>query len=238
MLVRVHFAYGETYQRERAKSAPSTNPQPRRRSILEVLKTRTLQESVRCLRTAFKCSLHCSVCLSLSSLQASFSRSREGKSRESPASSAASKAKSPTFSEDNSSTSGLITRPSLRRARPSSASPLASSFASAIRSKSAARTSDAGLIGWARHLDRPARVQAAGAVFAFPWVAVLLGYPIDGINVHGAAPIVLMLVLPATILSVVLLLMTKLRHTWIVMNALCLPLRRSWPSQLFDSSEY
>lgn len=52
----------------------------------------------------------------------------------------------------------------------------------------------AGLIGWARHLDRPARVKAAGAVFAFPWVAVLLGYPIDGINVHGAAPIVLMLV--------------------------------------------
>ncbi len=63
----------------------------------------------------------------------------------------------------------------------------------------------AGLIGWARHLDRPARVKAAGAVFAFPWVAVLLGYPINGINVHGAAPIVLMLVLPATILSVVLL---------------------------------
>ncbi len=71
----------------------------------------------------------------------------------------------------------------------------------------------AGLIGWARHLDRPARVKAAGAVFAFPWVAVLLGYPIDGINVHGAAPIVLMLVIPATILSVVLLLMTKLRQT-------------------------
>jgi hypothetical protein len=69
-----------------------------------------------------------------------------------------------------------------------------------------------GLIGWARHLDRPARMKMAGLVFAFPWVAVLVGYPIDGLNVHGAAPMVLMLVIPATILSIILLLMRSVRE--------------------------
>jgi hypothetical protein len=49
----------------------------------------------------------------------------------------------------------------------------------------------------------------AGLVFAFPWIAVLLGYPIDGINVHGAAPLVLMLIAPASILSIVLLLIRR-----------------------------
>jgi hypothetical protein len=68
-----------------------------------------------------------------------------------------------------------------------------------------------GLIGWARHLERQYRVRMAGLVFAFPWIAVLLGYPIDGINVHGAAPIVLMLIIPATVLSVVLLLIPAMK---------------------------
>jgi hypothetical protein len=66
-----------------------------------------------------------------------------------------------------------------------------------------------GLTGWARYLDRQSRVRMAGLVFAFPWIAVLLGYPIDGINVHGAAPLVLMLVAPASILSLVLLLIRR-----------------------------
>ena len=67
----------------------------------------------------------------------------------------------------------------------------------------------AGLIGIARDLDQPARIKTEGLDFAFPWVVVLVGYPIDGLNVHGAAPVVLMLVVPATILSLTLLLIGK-----------------------------
>lgn len=70
----------------------------------------------------------------------------------------------------------------------------------------------AGLIGWGRDLDRPARMKTAALVFAFPWVAVLVGYPIDGLNVHGAAPMVLMLIVPATVLSIILLLMGDVRN--------------------------
>lgn len=68
-----------------------------------------------------------------------------------------------------------------------------------------------GVIGWARYLDRSACLATAGAVFALPCIAVLVGYPINGINVHFAAPTVLMLVLPAAILSVILLLMSSVR---------------------------
>lgn len=63
-----------------------------------------------------------------------------------------------------------------------------------------------GLIGWGRHLERPSRVHMAGWVFAFPWILCLLGYPIAGFNVHGPAPLVLLLIIPASILAIVLLL--------------------------------
>lgn len=66
-----------------------------------------------------------------------------------------------------------------------------------------------GLIGWARHLKRPSRFRMAGWVFAFPWILCLLGYPIAGFNVHGPAPLVLLLIIPATILAVLLLLIRK-----------------------------
>jgi hypothetical protein len=49
----------------------------------------------------------------------------------------------------------------------------------------------------------------AAFVFAAPWMVCLLGYPIAGFNVHGPAPLVLFLVIPASILAVVLLLMRK-----------------------------
>lgn len=51
-----------------------------------------------------------------------------------------------------------------------------------------------GSIGWARFLDRPSRVRMAVLAFSTPWIIGLLGYPIAGFNVHGPAPLVLLLV--------------------------------------------
>ena len=48
------------------------------------------------------------------------------------------------------------------------------------------------------------------SVFTAPWAALLLGYPIVGTNIHGPAAPVMMLIVPATILAVVLLIMTAL----------------------------
>ena len=62
-----------------------------------------------------------------------------------------------------------------------------------------------GLIGWAKRLNRGARCRTAGLVFAAPWIARLLGYPIAGNNIHGPAALLLLLVIPATILALVLL---------------------------------
>jgi hypothetical protein len=64
-----------------------------------------------------------------------------------------------------------------------------------------------GLIGWAKRLKREARVRAAGLVFAAPWIAGLLGYPIAGNNIHGPAALLLLVIIPATILALVLLIM-------------------------------
>ncbi|HSY35778.1 MAG TPA: hypothetical protein VK814_08520 [Acidobacteriaceae bacterium] len=62
-----------------------------------------------------------------------------------------------------------------------------------------------GFIGWARLSDRQGRGVMAASVFAAPFAALLLGSPIDGINVHGPSAISMMLTIPATILAVIVL---------------------------------
>jgi len=64
-----------------------------------------------------------------------------------------------------------------------------------------------GLIGWAKHLKPGARVRLAGFVFAAPWIAGLLGYPIAGTNIHGRAALLIFVMIPAAILALVLLIM-------------------------------
>jgi hypothetical protein len=66
-----------------------------------------------------------------------------------------------------------------------------------------------GLIGWAKHLKPGTRARRAGIVFAAPWIALLVGYPIAGNNIHGPGAILLVMIIPATILAVVLLIMAN-----------------------------
>jgi hypothetical protein len=47
----------------------------------------------------------------------------------------------------------------------------------------------------------------AAAVFFAPWLLLLAGYLIDGLNFHGSAALVVLLILIAAILAVVLLIM-------------------------------
>jgi hypothetical protein len=64
-----------------------------------------------------------------------------------------------------------------------------------------------GLIGWAKQQKSGARVRLAGLVFAAPWIAGMIGYPIAGDNIHGPAALLLLVMVPAAILAVVLLIM-------------------------------
>jgi hypothetical protein len=41
-------------------------------------------------------------------------------------------------------------------------------------------------------------------VFASPWIVGILGYPIDGFNIHGPSALLLLLIVPASILALVL----------------------------------
>jgi hypothetical protein len=65
----------------------------------------------------------------------------------------------------------------------------------------------AGCIGWARLCNRRHRAMMAVAVFIAPFVGLLLGSPIGGMNIHGPSAITMMLTLPATVLAVILLIM-------------------------------
>jgi hypothetical protein len=65
-----------------------------------------------------------------------------------------------------------------------------------------------GLIGWAKQLGKKERVQMAAAVFFAPWLLLFPGYLIDGMNVHGSAGPVILLMFIAAILAVVLLIMS------------------------------
>jgi hypothetical protein len=62
-----------------------------------------------------------------------------------------------------------------------------------------------GLIGWTRRLGKEQRVLTALSVFISPWIILLLSYLTVGLNFHGAAAPVIMLIFPATVLAFVLL---------------------------------
>jgi hypothetical protein len=65
-----------------------------------------------------------------------------------------------------------------------------------------------GLIGWAKQLGKKERVQMAAAVFFAPWLLLFPGYLIDGMNIHGSAGPVILLMFIGAILGVVLLVMS------------------------------
>ena len=64
-----------------------------------------------------------------------------------------------------------------------------------------------GLIGWAKQVGKKARLQMAAAIFFAPWLLLFPGYLIDGMNMHGSAAPVMLLILLGTMLAVVLLIM-------------------------------
>jgi hypothetical protein len=53
------------------------------------------------------------------------------------------------------------------------------------------------IIGWARQFEKTTQARAARIVFISPWVAGLLTYPIEGLNVHGPSALLWFLVMPA-----------------------------------------
>lgn len=65
-----------------------------------------------------------------------------------------------------------------------------------------------GLIGWAKQLGRKGRIQMAASAFFAPWLLLFPGYLIDGMNVHGSAGPVMLLMFIAAILAIVLLIMS------------------------------
>jgi hypothetical protein len=65
----------------------------------------------------------------------------------------------------------------------------------------------AGCIGWAKLRNSKVRAIMAAAVFAAPFFALLIGSPVDGINIHGPSAITMMLVLPFSALALILLIM-------------------------------
>ncbi|MCU1249525.1 MAG: hypothetical protein JWQ49_2554 [Edaphobacter sp.] len=68
-----------------------------------------------------------------------------------------------------------------------------------------------GCIGWATQLRKRNLVQLVFLVLLAPWLALLIGYPIAGINYHGAAAFVMMLIVPAAILAFVLSIMAAMK---------------------------
>jgi hypothetical protein len=64
------------------------------------------------------------------------------------------------------------------------------------------------VIGWVKKFGASTRLRTAGVVFVAPWAIALIGYSIDGFNVHGPSALLLYLVMPvAVILSIALLIM-------------------------------
>jgi hypothetical protein len=61
-----------------------------------------------------------------------------------------------------------------------------------------------GCIGWATYISRQSVRQMAWTASLAPWFVLLLGYPLEGFNVHGYSAILMLLILPATLLSIVL----------------------------------
>jgi hypothetical protein len=65
-----------------------------------------------------------------------------------------------------------------------------------------------GLIGWAKQLGKRERAKMGALVFFAPWLLLIPGYLIDGMNVHGSAGPVILPILIAAILAIVLLIMS------------------------------
>lgn len=64
-----------------------------------------------------------------------------------------------------------------------------------------------GVIGWAKQLGGKKRRQMAAWAFFAPWIVVLSGYLVDGLNIHGSAGLAFLLIFLAIILTVILLFM-------------------------------
>lgn len=64
-----------------------------------------------------------------------------------------------------------------------------------------------GCIGWAKLKNSKVRATMAASVFAAPLLALLIGGPVDGINIHGPSAITMMLLLPFSALAFILLIM-------------------------------
>jgi hypothetical protein len=83
-----------------------------------------------------------------------------------------------------------------------------------------------GLIGWAAQPGVRGRGLTVGLVLIAPWIAVLVGSPVGGTNIHGPAALVMLLILPSTVLASVLTMMAGVKRnaeavTWIGRNCRC-----------------
>ena len=65
-----------------------------------------------------------------------------------------------------------------------------------------------GCVGWAKHLDRRGRARMGWVVFAVPWILLAPGMLMGQINVHGSVMTLIFLIPLATILAVVLWIMS------------------------------
>lgn len=63
------------------------------------------------------------------------------------------------------------------------------------------------IVGWAVRRGRQGRIWLAISVLFWPWAVLLIGYPFAGMNIHGPAAPLMVLIWPASILSMVLFVM-------------------------------
>ena len=69
-----------------------------------------------------------------------------------------------------------------------------------------------GFIGWSAQPGARRRGLTAGLILVAPWIVLLVGSPIGGTNIHGPAALVFLLILPATILALVLAIMSGVKR--------------------------
>ena len=69
-----------------------------------------------------------------------------------------------------------------------------------------------GFIGWSAQPGARRRGLTAGLILIAPWIVLLVGSPIGGTNIHGPAALVFLLILPATILALVLAIMSGVKR--------------------------
>jgi hypothetical protein len=69
-----------------------------------------------------------------------------------------------------------------------------------------------GFIGWSVQPGTQRRGLTAGLILIAPWIVLLVGSPIGGTNIHGPAALVFLLILPATILALVLAIMSGVKR--------------------------